>query len=125
MVTTLALSPRQEASTRLLLSGEGWLRAHFLACETEYRHMLGTVGVKSGHCVLDAGCGPGLMLPELARLVGGTGSVFGIDLSNDFVAAANEVAGSLTANAMCGFAMHRSSVCHFPLECLMSRGAQM
>ncbi len=112
MVTTLALSMRREASTRLLLSGEGWLRAHFLACETEYRHMLGTVGVKSGYCVLDAGCGPGLMLPELARLVGGTGSVFGIDVSNDFVAAADEVAGSLAAQ--CDVRIRHASILNLP-----------
>ena len=41
-----------------------------------------------GDRILDVGCGPGLYVRDLALAVGATGSVLGIDLSADQVAAA-------------------------------------
>jgi ubiquinone/menaquinone biosynthesis C-methylase UbiE len=42
-------------------------------------------GFKPGDALLDVGCGPGYATLDLARLVGPTGSVLGVDLSRRFL----------------------------------------
>ncbi|MFJ6701099.1 class I SAM-dependent methyltransferase [Streptomyces sp. NPDC091272] len=64
--------------------------SHFRACEEPYLDLLGTAGFRPGQHVLDAGCGPGDFLPHLARTVGATGRVTGIDLARENA----ELAGS-------------------------------
>ncbi|HEX9793281.1 MAG TPA: methyltransferase domain-containing protein [Planctomycetota bacterium] len=48
--------------------------------------------VAPGWRVLDAGCGPGLVLAELRELVGEEGEVWGVDLVPEMVAEARELA---------------------------------
>ncbi len=52
--------------------------------------------VKAGHTVLDFGCGPGYVAIEMARRVGATGHVHGVDLNERFIDSATsraQVAG--------------------------------
>lgn len=51
---------------------------------------LEAAGVRPGDHVLDAGCGPGLLTAELARLAGATGQVLAVDKSPDMLALARE-----------------------------------
>ena len=52
------------------------------------------LGLRSGDVVLDAGCGTGWCLPELARRVGPAGRVIGFDPSHEMLAiAARRAAG--------------------------------
>lgn len=43
---------------------------------------------RRGDCILDLGCGPGLLTQELARAVGSGGEIIGLDPSSDMRAAA-------------------------------------
>lgn len=53
---------------------------------------LGPVGVVEGETLLDFGCGPGFVAAQLARRVGATGHVHAVDVNEDFVARARQVA---------------------------------
>lgn len=53
------------------------------------------IGIKPGERVLDLGCGPGGTLHLLAKRVGRTGSVFGIDRSAHFVQQARRFVADL------------------------------
>jgi ubiquinone/menaquinone biosynthesis C-methylase UbiE len=47
-------------------------------------------GIRSGARVADVGCGPGVVLIELASMVGPDGEVIGVDQSNDALMAAKD-----------------------------------
>lgn len=61
-------------------------------CNPNSVEFLKQSGIKPGMCVLDIGCGTGLMSCELAKLVGKTGKIIGVDASKDQVAIAAEIA---------------------------------
>ena len=46
--------------------------------------------IQDGHTVLDTGCGTGVDAIQMATLVGQSGHVFGIDFSQEMVAAAQK-----------------------------------
>ena len=52
--------------------------------------LLSAAEIAEGHTVIDYGCGPGGLALELARRVGKTGHVHGVDLNETFVAQARE-----------------------------------
>lgn len=52
--------------------------------------VLETVNARTGECVLEVGCGGGLCAREVARMVGSTGKVYGIDISDGQIAMARE-----------------------------------
>jgi len=54
--------------------------------------------IAAGSCVLDIGCGAGFDLFAASRLTGGTGRVFGVDLSREMVARARANLAALQAN---------------------------
>jgi SAM-dependent methyltransferase len=56
---------------------------------------LGKIGIRSGERIVDIGCGPGGVLHLLAKRVGLTGSVLGIDRSAHFVEQARRFAADL------------------------------
>src|SRR5215472_2869701 len=43
------------------------------------KHLLARLGIAPGECVLDVGCGTGLLAQHLAELVGSAGMVLGLD----------------------------------------------
>lgn len=51
---------------------------------------LQALGIRPGEAVLDAGCGPGLLTAELARLAGDQGRVLAVDKNPDMLALARE-----------------------------------
>ena len=50
-------------------------------------------GVAAGWKVLDAGCGPGLVLADLEQRVGASGELWGVDQSEEMIAAARQRTG--------------------------------
>jgi arsenite methyltransferase len=57
------------------------------------RRVRAAIGAGPGERILDIGSGPGLLAGELARAVGPTGAIVGIDLSADMLALAAELGG--------------------------------
>ena len=51
-------------------------------------------GIRSGHKVVDVGCGPGYASLDLAQIVGERGSVLGLERSDRFLAVARERAAA-------------------------------
>jgi SAM-dependent methyltransferase len=89
------------------MDAETYYRDHWVAIEPErverYKKMftitdanrrvwLGPLGTKPGETVVDFGCGPGAVTVELADLVGPGGFVHGVDLNEDLLVAARELA---------------------------------
>tara|TARA_Y100000310_G_scaffold340401_1_gene436045 strand:- start:1728 stop:2330 length:603 start_codon:yes stop_codon:yes gene_type:complete len=54
------------------------------------RRALRQLGLKRGYCVLDVGCGTGLMFPALLHAVGVRGKLTAVDASSTMIAAAQE-----------------------------------
>lgn len=63
-----------------------YLDRHAAAARPEYQAMLHAVGLAPGAEVLDAGCGGGSFLADIAERVGPTGRIHALDLDPDNVA---------------------------------------
>ena len=72
------------------------------------------VAPKPGEHGLDIGCGPGLLVSELARDVGPTGRMVGIDQSADMVAMSGERARRAALAGRTEFAVGDAVELHFP-----------
>ena len=66
------------------------------------RLMLEVLGVRTGHRILDIGCGVGGDVIEMARLVGKTGKVVGLDSSQVMVAEARRRSEGLPTDIVVG-----------------------
>lgn len=75
-------------------SHAAWLDLHFECARPEYEAALRTVGIAPGWSVLDAGCGGGGFLPQIAGLVGASGSLSAIDLAPENVERARALAAA-------------------------------
>ena len=80
------LGTHTEELDRLRFQHELWLPAARAAWQQ--------AGLTCGMRVLDVGAGPGFAAVDLARIVGPTGRVLGLELSEAYVAAAQELARS-------------------------------
>jgi ubiquinone/menaquinone biosynthesis C-methylase UbiE len=56
--------------------------------------LIAPAGVSAGQTVVDYGCGPGGLAIELARRVGETGKVIGLDINADFLEKTRDLAAS-------------------------------
>src|SRR5438105_10121744 len=65
----------------LPLNAIEWLETHHLCKAPEREQMIRDLHLKRGGLVVDAGCGPGLWTPLLARAIGPTGRIIGVDIS--------------------------------------------
>src|SRR2546421_142698 len=74
----------------LPLNAIEWLETHHRSKAPEREQMIRDLSLKPGSLVVDAGCGPGLWTPLLARAVGPEGKILGIDIAEDTLAAARE-----------------------------------
>jgi arsenite methyltransferase len=63
-------------------------RARLPAAIARRRRILETLQPQPGECVLDIGCGPGVLASEIASVVGTSGQVCGIDVSESMLALA-------------------------------------
>ena len=60
--------------------------------------------IQNGHNILDVGCGPGIDTIHLAKFVGPTGQVTGIDIDHDMVDLANKIA---VENKVANWVVHK------------------
>lgn len=65
----------------LPLNAISWLETHHESKAFERDRMIRDLQLEQGSFVVDAGCGPGLWTPLLARAIGPTGRILGIDIS--------------------------------------------
>ncbi len=67
----------------LPLNAIEWLETHHRSKAREREQMIRDLSIQKGSFVVDAGCGPGLWTPLLARAVGTRGHVVGVDISSE------------------------------------------
>jgi len=65
----------------LPLNSIEWLETHHRCKAPEREQMIRELGFRPGSFVVDAGCGPGLWTPLLARAIGRSGRILGVDMS--------------------------------------------
>jgi ubiquinone/menaquinone biosynthesis C-methylase UbiE len=65
----------------LPLNAIEWLETHHRSKATERERMIRDLHLMKGSYVVDAGCGPGLWTPLLARAIGAKGRITGVDIS--------------------------------------------
>jgi ubiquinone/menaquinone biosynthesis C-methylase UbiE len=67
----------------LPLNAIEWLETHHRSKMPEREQMIRDIYFKHGSFIVDAGCGPGLWTPLLARAIGYQGRILGVDVSPD------------------------------------------
>jgi ubiquinone/menaquinone biosynthesis C-methylase UbiE len=72
----------------LPLNAIEWLETHHRSKSPERVQMIRDIYFKQGSFVVDAGCGPGLWTPLLARAIGYQGQILGVDVSPEAVVTA-------------------------------------
>lgn len=65
----------------LPLNAISWLDTHHQSKLAERERMIRDLHLKHGGRIVDAGCGPGLWTPLLARAIGPCGQILGVDVS--------------------------------------------
>jgi ubiquinone/menaquinone biosynthesis C-methylase UbiE len=70
-----------ENESGLPLNAIEWLEMHHSSKAVEREQMVRDLHLKKGSHVVDAGCGPGLWTPLLARAIGPGGYITGVDIS--------------------------------------------
>lgn len=74
----------------LPLNAIEWLVTHHRSKLVEREEMIQDLHLKRGSRVVDAGCGPGLWTPLLARALGPRGQIMGVDLSAEALVTAQQ-----------------------------------
>lgn len=67
----------------LPLNAIEWLVTHHQSKILEREQMIRDLQLKQGSLLVDAGCGPGLWTPLLARAIGPMGHIIGVDISSE------------------------------------------
>jgi ubiquinone/menaquinone biosynthesis C-methylase UbiE len=73
----------------LPLNAIEWLETHHRSKAPEREQMIRDIRFKRGSNVVDAGCGPGLWTPLLARAIGYQGHILGVDMSPEALVTAH------------------------------------
>lgn len=74
----------------LPLNAIEWLETHHQSKAEERERMIRDLYLKKGSFILDAGCGPGLWTPLLARAIGPCGRIMGVDISPEALITAQQ-----------------------------------
>ncbi len=74
----------------LPLNSVEWLETHHRSKQPEREQMLDDLQIQEGGLVVDAGCGPGLWIPLLAKYIGSTGKIIGVDIAVEALVAAQK-----------------------------------
>lgn len=74
----------------LPLNAITWLETHHASKAAERTSMIRDLHLRPGSLVVDAGCGPGLWTPLLAKAVGRRGRIIGVDVSQQALITANQ-----------------------------------
>lgn len=75
----------------LPLNAIEWLETHHRSKFYEREQMIQDLRLTRGSRIVDAGCGPGLWTPLLARAVGPTGRIIGVDVSAEALVTARQL----------------------------------
>jgi ubiquinone/menaquinone biosynthesis C-methylase UbiE len=73
----------------LPLNAIEWLETHHRSKAPEREQMIRDIQFKHGSSIVDAGCGPGLWTPLLARAIGYQGYILGVDISSEALVTAS------------------------------------
>jgi ubiquinone/menaquinone biosynthesis C-methylase UbiE len=73
----------------LPLNAIEWLETHHRSKAPERKQMIKDIRFNHGSLVVDAGCGPGLWTPLLARAIGYEGHILGVDISPEALVTAH------------------------------------
>jgi len=79
------------SSNDYFLTEPAYLDSHFLAAKDEYVRMLYFAGLKKGFKIIDAGCGSGSYIPHISSIIGNSGEIHAVDISEENI----EIAKSL------------------------------
>ncbi len=74
----------------LPLNAIEWLVTHHRSKLVEREEMIQDLHLQQGSRIVDAGCGPGLWTPMLARAIGPRGHIMGVDLSAEALVTARQ-----------------------------------
>jgi ubiquinone/menaquinone biosynthesis C-methylase UbiE len=74
----------------LPLNAIEWLETHHLCKLVEREQMIHDLSLARGSSVVDAGCGPGLWTPLLAKALGPQGRIIGVDVSAEALVTARQ-----------------------------------
>jgi len=74
----------------LPLNAIEWLETHHRSKMSEREQMIRDIHFKQGSYIVDAGCGPGLWTPLLARAIGYQGQILGVDISPEALVTAHK-----------------------------------
>lgn len=74
----------------LPLNAIEWLVTHHRSKAPEREQMIRGLNLKRGSLVVDAGCGPGLWMPLIARAIGPHGHIIGVDISTEALVTAQQ-----------------------------------
>lgn len=99
----------------LPLNAIEWLEMHHRSKLMEREQMIQDLHLIHGSKIVDAGCGPGLWTPLLARAIGPGGSILGVDVSAEaLVTARQRGVGQWYEKQVC---YKQSSIEHLPVAC--------
>src|SRR5579875_2022920 len=74
----------------LPLNAISWLETHHQSKLVERQQMIRDLHLKRGSNLVDAGCGPGLWTPLLARALGPSGRIINVDVSAEALITAQQ-----------------------------------
>lgn len=74
----------------LPLNAVEWLETHHRSKQQEREQMIRDLHLPQGGLIVDAGCGPGLWTPMLARAIGRRGHIIGVDISPEALITAQQ-----------------------------------
>jgi ubiquinone/menaquinone biosynthesis C-methylase UbiE len=74
----------------LPLNAAKWLDTHHRSKIEEREQMIRDLQLRKGSFIIDAGCGPGLWTPLLARAIGPGGRILGVDVSAEVLVTAQQ-----------------------------------